>query len=80
MEKETMELISKLVEIKSKYEMLVNYLLNNAELNYYKNKLRFNDCEDVIKALEEEKYNAKFNELNVETSEKNEDNHIPHIN
>lgn len=63
MEKETMELISKLAEIKTKYNMLVDYLINSADLNYNGSKLRFSDCEDVIYALEKEKYEEKLEVL-----------------
>lgn len=75
MEKETMELISKLTEIKTKYNLLIDYLLNDAELSYNNKNLRLNDCTSIIKALEPNKYNAKFKELTDEKIEK----HIPII-
>ena len=75
MEKETMELISKLTEIKTKYNLLIDYLLNDAQLSYNNEKLRIDDCASIIKALEPSKYAAKFDELTNETVEK----HIPII-
>lgn len=63
MEKETVELISKLTEIKTKYNLLIDYLLNDATLSYNELNLRINDCANMLKALEPSKYDAKFNEL-----------------
>lgn len=69
MEKETMELISTLTEIKTKYNLLIDYLLSDAELSYNKEKLRLDDCSNIIKTLEPSKYAARLNELISKTDE-----------
>lgn len=69
MEKETMELISTLTEIKTKYNLLIDYLLSDADVSYNKDKLRINDCSNILKTLEPSKYAARLNELINETDE-----------
>lgn len=69
MEKETMELISTLTEIKTKYNLLIDYLLSDAILNYNGEKLRLDDCSNIIKTLEPSKYAARLNELISKTDE-----------
>lgn len=63
MDKEIVELINEFSKAKTRYDILVNYLINNAELSYSKDKLRIEDCSNIIKALEPEKYNNKLNML-----------------
>ena len=66
MENNTIEIIGKLSEIKTKYNILIDYLINNATLNYNKTGLNFSNVEEIVKALEFEKYDAKFDLLKAE--------------
>ena len=59
----TMELIGQMMEVKTKYNILIEYLLNNARLNYNETGLKIEDVEDIVKALEPEKYNKRYNIL-----------------
>lgn len=72
MEKEMFEIIGKLAEVKTKYNVLIDYLINNSRLNYNKTSLSIDGCEDIIKALEPEKYDARFDILRCEDKINNE--------
>ena len=72
MEKEMFEIIGKLTEVKTKYNVLIDYLINNSRLNYNKTSLTIDDFEDIIKALEPEKYDARFDILRCEDKKNNE--------
>lgn len=72
MEKEMFETVGKLAEVKTKYNVLIDYLINNSTLNYNKTELRIDSCEDIIKALEPEKYDARLDILRCEDKINNE--------
>jgi hypothetical protein len=59
----SVELIGILTDVRAKYNILINYLINNATLNYNKTELNFSGIEEIVKALEFEKYDAKFDKL-----------------
>lgn len=63
MEKEIMEFINEMSIIATKYNVLVEYLLNNARLNYNETGLKIDDVENIVKALEPEKFNKRYNIL-----------------
>lgn len=66
------EFIGQMMEVKTKYNILIKYLLNNSTLNYSKTELRIDGCENIIKALEPEKYDARFDILRCEDKINNE--------
>lgn len=66
MENNTIEIIGKLSEVKTKYNILIDYLINNATLNYSKTELNFSNVEEIVRALEFEKYDAKFDLLKAQ--------------
>lgn len=72
MDRELLKLVTDLIEIKAKYDILIDYLINNSTLNYNKTELRIDGCEDIIKALEPEKYDARFDILRCEDKINNE--------
>lgn len=57
------EVIGKLAEIKTKYNILIDYILENSRLSYNNTELNFDNVEKIIKALEPEKYDAKLDLL-----------------
>lgn len=61
--KEQMELIIELLKVQTKYNVLINYMINNAELSYTKQQLRIDDCAKILKTLEPEKYDSKLDIL-----------------
>lgn len=65
-----------LIEIKSKYSMLLKSLYNNARLNYREDDLDFSysDIEVLVKYLEPEIYERKIDELLEEKKLKKEKN------
>lgn len=69
MDKELLKLIIDLIEVKAKHDTLINYLINNADLNYAGTELRMNNAEEIIRALEPEKYKARFDILICEKKE-----------
>lgn len=69
MENVTMELIGQMMEIKTKYDVLINYLINSARLNYNKTSLSIDDCSEIIQALEPKKYDARFDILQANENE-----------
>lgn len=60
MDKELLKLVNDLVEMKTKYDVLIDYLINTATLNYSETDLRVNDVQDILKALEPDKYNDRL--------------------
>lgn len=72
MENVTMELVGQMMEVKTKYDVLINYLIDSARLNYNKTSLSIDDCSEIIKALEPEKYDARFDILRCEDKINNE--------
>ena len=63
MDKEVIEIINELSTIKTKYKILVDYLISNAYLNYDNTEIRTNDCSILLQSLEPEKYNARLDYL-----------------
>lgn len=63
MDKEVIEIINELSTIKTKYKILVDYLINNSDLSYDKEELRTEDCSDLLQSLEPEKYNVRLDYL-----------------
>lgn len=66
-----------LIEIKSKYSMLINSMFKNTGLNYRKDGLEFayGDAYKLIEYLEPEQYNKKVKELKrIEEEKKKEEN------
>ena len=60
MDKELLKLVNDLVEIKTKYDVLIDYLINTSTLNYNETDLRVDDVQDILKALEPDKYNDRL--------------------
>lgn len=60
MDKELLKLVNDLVEVKTKYDVLIDYLINTATLNYSETDLRVDDAQDILKALEPDKYNDRL--------------------
>lgn len=60
MDKELLKLVNDLVEIKTKYDVLIDYLINATTLNYSETDLRVDDVQDILKALEPDKYNDRL--------------------
>lgn len=60
MDKELLKLVNDLVETKTKYDVLIDYLINTATLNYSETDLRVDDAQDILKALEPGKYNDRL--------------------
>lgn len=63
MDKEVIEIINELSTIKTKYKLLVDYLINNSNLSYNNKELRTNDCSNLLQSLEHEKYNVRLDYL-----------------
>lgn len=63
MDKELLKLVNDLVEMKTKYDVLIDYLINTATLNYNETDLRVDDVQDILKALEPDKYNDRLETL-----------------
>lgn len=63
MEKEMMQLISELVEIKTKYNILIDYLIYNSTLNYNETEIRFDGVEKIFRTLEPEFYDDRLDAL-----------------
>ena len=60
MDKELLKLVNDLVEIKTKYDVLIDYLINTSTLNYSETDLRFDDVQNILKALEPDEYNDRL--------------------
>ena len=73
MDKELWQLVRDLVTIETKYNTLVEYLLNNARLNYNETGLKIDDVEDIVKALEPKKFDEKYDLLSIRKSMMNDD-------
>lgn len=73
MDKELLRLINELVGIKTKYDVLVEYLLGNARLNYSKTSLSIDGCEDIVKAVEPKKFDEKYDLLSIADGMMNDD-------
>lgn len=69
MDRELLKLVTDLIEIKAKYDVLIDYLINNSDLNYSGTELRINNVEEIVKTLELEKYEKRFNTLKREKME-----------
>lgn len=63
MDKELMELINELSATKTKYKILVDYLINNTTLSYDKTELRTGDCSELLMSIEPSKYIARLDYL-----------------
>lgn len=73
MDKELWQLVRDLVKIETKYNTLIEYLLNNARLNYSETSLSIDGCEDIVKALEPKKFDEKYDLLSIKKSMMNDD-------
>lgn len=60
MDKELLKLVNDLVEMKTKYDVLIDYLINTSTLNYSETDLRVDDVQDILKALEPKKYEDRL--------------------
>lgn len=82
MERDLMEFIRDVIQdsrrdsvIDDRYDTIINYLLNGAELTYDKNELRQDDYDvmRIVKILEPRKYFDKLEQLQKEEEKRKQD-------
>ena len=82
MERDLMEFIREVIQdsrcdivINDRYDTIINYLLNGADLTYDKNELRQDsyDVMKIVKILEPRKYFNKLEQLQKEEEKRKQD-------
>lgn len=66
MDKELLKLVNDLVEVRTKYKALVDYMINTSRLSYDSKSLRVEDCGEILRSLEPEKFNDRLEILRCE--------------